>query len=1527
VDNTPSASENLAGKTLRGYALQERIGTGGFGEVYRAFQDVIQREVAIKVILPTYANQTDFIRRFESEAQLVARLEHPNIVPLYDYWRDPSGAYLVMRWLRGGNLRNLIGRGKVMPDQASRILDQVAAALSAAHRAGVVHRDIKPDNILLDKDSNAYLADFGIALTGDIDTLSDETGFVGSPSYVSPEQIIGEQLTFKTDIYSLGIVLYEMLAGHRPFQDLSVTTLLRNHLSDPLPELVLEGEEYRGIFPVLQRATAKDPNNRYADALAFAAAFRNAFRAREATLRLPNLELDLTGGESTTVVFADNEATTTEQRAPINNPYKGLRAFQEADAVDFFGRDSLIQTLIGQLMMEEEGNRFLAVVGPSGSGKSSVVKAGLLPMLRVNALPGSGQWLIVEMTPGARPFEELEDALLRIAVNPPLGISSRLRNDGSALYPLVASVLPPETEVLLVIDQFEEIFTLADEATRARFLENITNAITDPNNQHLRIIITLRADFYDRPLLYPQFGDLIRRRTEVVLPLGREEMRQAITNPAQRLGLRLEEGLVDAILADVGEQAGMLPLMQYALTELFEERQGRTLMLSAYREKGGVLGALTRRADQIYETLGETAHWSIRQIFLRLVSLGEGTEDTRRRAGRAELLAISRSPEEIELITQIVDSYGKYRLFTFDNDPISRAPTVTVAHEALIRSWSRLRGWLDASREDIRIQRRLANIVEEWVRSGRETSFLASGARLDQFMDWRRTAQVALSQDEIQYLEASYAEQTARRLRDEKIARRVQNFGRAAAILGVMAFLAVIATLFAISQTREAQDMANMAAQTLTPVPLTLTPIQKTLSAGQAQIEAGRSTLVAISTSVQNQTVQIGSLNFAARADEILRIGGNPETAALLAVAGLRLAYNPQTDAQMMLALDNVYVRQVMPHDQEVSAVAVAPDGSRFATGDNDGFLRIWDMAGKLLLEIKAHDARILALAFTADSKSIYSAADTGPIIGWNAQNGDAEGEFGSIEGAFVMAFSSGATLLASADNIDNIITLWDVQTGEALLRLEPGNATLALAFSLNGRYLLTGGQNGIGHLWDLQSQTRTTPIFDITVDDNILAVDFVPNSNSFVVASGNNAILFDSTNLEIIKTYTGHSDLINSLVVSADGSQLLTTSADGTSHLWDIDTGITLRRFSGHGDSVTLGVFIPTQQMVLTASQDSTARLWDADLAHAQRRFDFAAPVLGLAVSPDGKYIVVSIDDNNQSPAIFDRATGELIYRFQDRLLPPVPLSNVIYTADGSSIYLCARNIPIAVAFQAPNGPLLSFFNITGDMRACALSPDGKIFAVGGTSVLNLWDTATRQSLKTVDTQNARINALAFSPDGRFLAVGYINGNIMMWDINNDSQLWLNQQRNTIWDITFSPDGKRVLTGEDNGLIRTWDAQTGAEVQRFPPHGTQVSAAVYSPDGRYIASGSFDNTAIVWDAITGEPVRFMVGHQGSIDQVAFTPDSTQLITGSQDGTVRIWDVDPAAAIAYACSRLPADLTADQRGQYGLLNGELACPK
>ncbi|MEO1440223.1 MAG: protein kinase, partial [Chloroflexota bacterium] len=723
--------EIAAGRVHRGMEFRRRVGEqSGMGDVWLAYQPEPDREVAVKVIKPGLANDPDFIRRFEQEARVVARLEHPNIVPLYDYWREPDGAFLVMRYLRGGSLKDKFKEGAHAPGVILPWLEQIGAALAYAHQAGIIHRDIKPANILLDENNVAYVVDFGLARQISSRT---ETQSLGTPGYASPEQLGNEPVDGRADLFSLGIVIYELLTGQRGFGD---SNWLQQLMNNPLPDIRDADDTLpAALNNIIQKVTEKAPADRYGTVEAFVTDFRNAIYP-----------------DATPTIIPQQHDLITLIDAP--NPYRGLNAFQEEDGDNFFGREELTQRLVERLQERDETAHFLAVVGPSGSGKSSVVKAGLVPALRGGALPGSESWFVVEMLPGARPFEALEVGLVRVSADQNLDLFNVLRGT-SGIGRAVKRVLPDDdrTELVLVIDQFEELFTITSEAIRREFMQGLLDAISDPRSR-LWVVVTLRADFYDRPLSYPGFGDLIRQRTEVVLPMNDDELEAAIVRPAENAGFQFEPGLVKSIIDEVRDEPGSLPLLQYALTELYDRREGRALTHSAYEEMGGIEQALARRADEEYEHLGDADRDIVRRVFLRLVTPGKGVEDTRYRARRSEL-------GSEEAVDRVLDAYSRARLLTTDRDPETREPTVEVAHEALIRSWERLRNWLNSYREDILVLERLRQSVKDWTEANEDSRLLAMELRLEQFEALRGSDAVDVVGDELRFLEASVARRDA----------------------------------------------------------------------------------------------------------------------------------------------------------------------------------------------------------------------------------------------------------------------------------------------------------------------------------------------------------------------------------------------------------------------------------------------------------------------------------------------------------------------------------------------------------------------------------------------------------------------------------------------------------------------------------------------------------------------------------------------------------------------------------------------
>jgi WD40 repeat protein len=1499
--------DDLSGQTIKGYLLREMIGIGGFAAVYRAYQPTVDREVAIKIILPRFANDPDFVRRFETEAQLIARLEHIHIVPLYDYWREPDNAYLVMRWLRGGNVATSIdSRGAWELQAIARLLDQIGSALTAAHRHGIVHQDLNPSNILLDEAHNAYLADFGIAR--DI-TLEGYEPLFGVPAYIAPERIRREPPSPQSDIYSLGIVLYELLTGNVPFNGPTPEILLSQQLNDPLPSLhSVRPDLPPALDAIVLRASAKEPRERYPDAVSLAADFHRALGLVDgASLAPPERSLERPETSDvrewrTLPLSSPRETLVFPTLLEPVNPYKGLRAFEEADARDFFGREALVQQLVVRLAEEGESHRFLAVVGPSGSGKSSVVKAGLIPALRLGALPGSHRWFYARMTPGARPFEELGTTLLGVTFGESGGLIPQLQANERGLFDVTRQILPEdETDLVLVIDQFEELFTLVDnEAERNRFLTALFLAVTQPGSR-LRVIITLRADFYDRPLLYAGFGQLVRERTEVVLPLSPSELQQAIVRPAERADLELEPGLVTEIVADVVAQAGTLPLLQYALTELFERRKDHQLTLMAYHESGGVLGALARRAEESFTDMDTPHQDAVRQLFLRLVSLRDSGDDARRRVRWAELISLGQ--ENKQIMQEVLDVFGKYRLLTFDRDPQTREPTVEVAHEALIRQWDRLKSWLADSREALQVQRRLSAASADWIAAGRNPSFLATGARLVQFEALTATGTLGLTEDETVYLKAS----TALRRR---AARRLRLF---IAALAVLTLASIVLAAFARDRQRRAETAQSVAVA----------------ERDRADVEARIS---------RSRELAATSLT---RLDQI-------DLALLLSLEALDTADTFEARNSLLTALQSTphLVAFLHGHSDQVRTVAFSPDGKWLASGSRDGTIILWDVAARRRMgsSIQVEGGRVNSLAFSPDGRWLASGSNSGAVELWDAATGQRldQSPEGHADAVWSVAFSPDGRLLASGSE-DNAIRLWDVDTGQPVGQPLEGHTDFvySVAFSPDGRVLASAGADNAIRLWDVATgQPVGQPLEGHT--DWIWSVAFSPDGQLIASGSADNTLrLWDARTGEPLgDPLVGHSNWVRSVAFSPDGQTLVSASVDGTVRAWDVataqPTGIVLAGQTGEVWSVA---FNSDGHTLATAGTSNKVVLWDLRVAYPLREQlqGHQEAVLSVAFSPDGQLLASgsgkpSAGGVDNTVRLWDRRTGTelaVLAGHEDSV------SGVAFSSDGRLLASASFDGTLIVWDVESRQPAVAALRgHTSPVLCVAFSPDGKLIASGSDDgVIIFWDVSTGNMIgEPLLAQSDSVMSLAFSPDGRTLASGHRDATVRLWDATTRQPLGdpLGGHTDAVTSVSFSPNGKLLASGSRDATIILWDVSTRQPIR--PPlagHSNWVLSVAFSPDARWLISTSRDTTLIVWDLETGRPLGMpFAGQLDWVTSVAVSPDGQTAASGSWDRTIAIWDAGVQAWKEHACQVANRRLSAEEIDHYfGGVAPASVCPE
>ena len=648
------------------------------------------------------------------------------------------------------------------------------------------------------------------------------------------------------------------------------------------------------------------------------------------------------------------ESMLPEAEFEPRNPYKGLQAFKENDAADFFGRKTLTQELVEQvkrLLVAEQHDaspaRLLTVIGSSGSGKSSVVMAGLLPRLRQGAVAGSQNWVYLRpMVPGTHALEAL--ALTFTSCFPDRSMKSLredLEDESARGLHLLAMQLVQATgqRVVLVIDQVEELFTqTSSEQERQQFIDLLVTAVTEPHGP-IVAILTLRADFYDRPLAYPELGRLITQHQAVMLPMEVQDLRAVIRGPAALPDVQLsfEGNLVGDLLFEMQGQMGALPLLEFTLEQLFERRSDHRLTLAAYREIGGVKGAISQHAEQTYAGLPSEEHRRLaRALLLRLIDPGASEQDTTRR--RAGLVEFSLADETMtSRLSETADAFIAARLLT--TNEVAGTTTLEVSHEALIRAWPRLADWIREAREDLHLLQVVRQDAAEWQRHGRSVDRLYRGTQLAEALSWRERS--LLSLDEEAFLQASVSEQEhqqaliAERERQEALQRK--RYTRRTVLVGLagggltIGALGVSAWLVREKSPRQAPVL---------PVTLPHTYLGHTAAVNSVAWSPDSKRLASASD------------------DQTVRVWDTTSGTTLLTYKG---------------------------HTDQVNSVAWSPDGKRLASASADQTVQVWDASsGSTLLTYKGHTDRLESVVWSPDGKRLASAYYDGIVQVWDASSG-----------------------------------------------------------------------------------------------------------------------------------------------------------------------------------------------------------------------------------------------------------------------------------------------------------------------------------------------------------------------------------------------------------------------------------------------------------------------------------------------------------------------------------------------------------
>ncbi len=1112
-------------------------------------------------------------------------------------------------------------------------------------------------------------------------------------------------------------------------------------------------------------------------------------------------------------------------------PYRGLLAFDEAHSEYFFGREPDIARTLEKLVRE----RFVAVVGPSGCGKSSLVLGGVLPRLKQpGGVLGSGvrAWTL---RPGDQPLRALADAL---AAGEPSGaqrlslsdsLHKRLLESPDGLRTALATLTADRPgPCVLVVDQLEELFTHAPGKQGTGevepFVANLRNAVLEGNGT-VHILVTLRADFFDRCLSLAPLRELFQDRDVLLGSLGDEALRDVILRPAQKVGAYLEKGLLTAILNDVSREPGALPLLEDALDQLWRKRSGAWLTLAAYEASGGISQALRLRADACYQALKPEEREVARLILVRLTSLGEGREDTRRRVPRSELSLPGIPDERVDHVLRTLSGPGA-RLIVGDQGSFE------VAHEVLIRTWPTLQKWLDEDRRALRVQRRLSEAAGEWREKGREDSFLYRGARLLDAEELFKQKPQLINQLELEFLEASIHLRTQQKREEEERAKRELRAARRLALVLSVAIAAAIGGSAVLYQQFKRAERERRVALTR----------ELVLSARQNTREDPQRALLLL-----QEAQRVASVDN-------------------LAVDNLGETLDAWSQEPCLLVLRG--------HQDIVSSVAFSPDGSRVLTASSDGTARLWEAStGKLLATFEGHTASVEAVAFSPDGFRVLTASQDNTARLWEASTGKLlatlQGHTGFVRAA---VFSPDGSRVLTASN-DDTARLWEVFPGKSLATLQahPGpvkaatyNVTTfqvrsnwleATAFSPDGARVLTGSNDNTARLWEASSgkllatlQGDTSKLVAMLRGriDWVEAAVFSPDGSRVLTASEDHAArLWEASTGKLLATLQSHTDTVQAARFSPDSSRILTASSDGTACMWETSTGKLLVALQGHTGSVQDAVFSPDGSRVLTASGDNTARLWEASSGKLLATLEGHTGAVQAAVfSPNGSRVLTTSQDN--TVRLWEASSGKLLVTFQGHT---GSVRVAAFSPDGARVLSTSSDGTVRL-WEPSTGELLA--TIQGHTRKPLAKFPGKTNELM-TALLGLAD-----KLEDVLPGIAGPVVAVFSPDGTHVLTASRDTTARLWEASSGKLLAaLQGHTDTVQAAVFSPDGSRVLTVSEDHTARLWEASSGKLLATLQGHTGTVQAAAFSPDGSRVLTASLDGTVRLWPNWRWDPEAF----------------------------------------------------------------------
>ncbi|MEV0391064.1 AAA family ATPase [Nonomuraea sp. NPDC050643] len=1199
-------------------------------------------------------------------------------------------------------------------------------------------------------------------------------------------------------------------------------------------------------------------------------------------------------------------------------PYPGLAAFGPEQARWFFGRDRLLAELTARLDERAQRGGPLMVVAPSGAGKSSLLRAGLMPALEDGALPGSRHWPRLLFTPTAQPMAALTENLAACADIEPAQVREAIAAGAGQYTAMLRRVLRDRgvdqdaggARLVMIVDQLEELFTqCTDPSERRRFVDVISH-LAGPAPDGVRpvalVVCGLRSDFYTPCADHPRLRAALQDAQVFVGPMSQVELREAIVYPAQDVGLEVEPGLVEVLLSNLGTgtgdgyAAGRLPLLAHALRTTWQQRHGHTLTVEGYRVTGGIQQAVATTAERIFTGLDPEDQQMARIVFLRLVTIGDSIEDTRRRVARADLLITGAGSA-----AAVVDAFTQGRLLMQTQD------TVEITHEALLSAWPRLRTWIEADRAGLLIRQHLIDAAADWRRDGQDPSGLYRGTRLAIARNWVAGGASPSGLDPVteEFLQAGIRLEESEQRAVKRRTRRLRLLAGALAVL-LVAALAAAGVAFDLQRAAVRQQLAATARQ-----------------------------LMALATASRDS---------------------DPRAALRFAVAADRLSPGAATQASLVDILTTTrYSGTLTGHTSAVVSAAFSPDGRIAATGNPDQVI-IWDFAGlarpRALGRLPDVDngARGNELAFFPDGRTLMTAGSlSGDVLLWDVTRPGEPRPLSTLQsqpgetvddrvGATVYSLAvspDGRTLAVGCR--DGTITLWDAAEAanpRRLRRMPSGfdGAVSELAFSPDGRTLAVGSYlDEKILLWDVSrpmSPHRVGGPLQGPPDTSgqgefMYSMAFSPAHD--VLAAGRSdgtALLWDVSDpakpRRLGESLTGHAALLRSVAFSRDGRTLATGSEDTTVILWDLSDPAKpnrLESLTGHHGAVHAAAFAPDGTKLLTASLDASAIVWD--LRNPSRLRQQGEPLMGgsvAAFSSTGRILATTASMSSTTGAEHQVNLWDLANPVRPTRLGGLrtdregSIGSLTFSPDGHTLASTSILDKTVVLWDvtAPGAPR-RLGSLTGHgtlLRGTAFSPTGSVLASVSHDAVILWDVSEPARPHELARLTGLISSsVAFSADGHTIAVttelasAQSAVSVTMWDVTDPGR-----PRRLGTDLTgtatpaFSANGRLLATANDlDSTAILWDVTDPTRPRRLGQpltgHTGKVRTLAFSPDGHTLATGGNDNTVILWDLTDrtqprpiGRPLT--VGRHSYVGYLSFSPDGTSLATGSGIEVI-LWDL------------------------------------